>query len=99
MGSIWSLFVQIMAVIVLVTIFLTLIIGVFSYVGYKVRQGRTPEADTQVADFFWRYSPQSMAPMNRRPSQSLPAGRAMVVADSQAPYDGGGAEQRFYTGQ
>ena len=62
MTSTWSLFVQILAVIVVMTIAITLIIAIFSYVGYKIRQRRKPVAVEEIPNFFWRYTPDMFIP-------------------------------------
>ena len=50
-----SLVVQILAIIILVTTAITLVIAVFSYIGYKLRTTREPEALEGIPDFFVRY--------------------------------------------
>lgn len=64
-----SLIVQILSVIILITTGLTLVIAVFSYVGYKIRQKRKPQELEEIPDFFWRYTPELFIP----PPQALAA--------------------------
>lgn len=70
MNSTWSVFVQILSVIVVLTIAITLAIAIFSYVGYKIRKRKKPQAVAEeIPHFFVRYNADDL----RITSESAPA--------------------------
>lgn len=57
MTSLFSSIVVVLAGIVVFTLLITLIVAVFSYIGFKIRQRRKPEMEDELPDFFWRFTP------------------------------------------
>ena len=75
-----SLVVQLLSLIILVSTTLTLVIAMFSYVGYKLRQ-RVPMTDNaEKPVFFVRYEPR----LGLHPAQPT-AGTPMLVQRGYTP--------------